>query len=117
MSSLFQPSEVPSSNQVRCLVRSNCCSLRRLGQTIWNSAADGRDLRREALNPVGVVELSIVGLDLGTIGGQDHVVDTVDIGIRLSASAPSPGDVVAAEVVAESGNDKLWLANTLVCVK
>jgi len=53
-------------------------------------------LQTEAVEPSGVVELSVVGLDLAEVVIEDHVVDTHDGGLGLCGCLPFPCDLVAA---------------------
>lgn len=73
--------------------------------------------KTEAVQPSGVVELSVVGLDLAEVFGEDHMVDTHDGGLSWGSCLPSPGDGVAA-VRDEEGLDlELRLEDTLAVVE
>lgn len=69
------------AEQLADLRRSNSGAFRSLRQTTWHNTANRGVVSREALDPVSVVELSVVGLDLAVVGGQSHEVDTSNVSV------------------------------------
>lgn len=77
------------------------------------------DLARqtEAVEPSGVIKLSIVGLDLAEVVIEDHVIDTDDGGLGLCGCLPSPCDLVAAVGHHQGLDRQLRLEHTLAVVE
>lgn len=78
---------------------------RPLGSCAWNLASVD-----EAVDPDAVVELSVVCLDLCKIIGKDEMVDTSNLDLSQSSSAPSPCDFRASVRNEKRLHDKLGLS-------